>query len=99
MKYVLMLNDMREPHIENLRAVKVSNDRAELAKFVTDEKVPPYRSEGGQHGWSKVFREGGPLEWFNAPHTLEADNDYWGGIWTAPDAVPDEVILASRVGR
>jgi hypothetical protein len=63
----LVLNPMTGP-CEHSVVVLTSKDRAELEKALTDEKVEPYRD--GR--WTKVYRAGGPLEWYNV---LPADFD------------------------
>jgi hypothetical protein len=60
---VLMLNDMRAAQIENLSLVAFAESAEELEDFVRAELVPPYRDGH----WGKMFRAGGPLEWFNPP--------------------------------
>lgn len=81
MKYALLLNDMREPNIENIQIVKLSDARQELVNYYKSLLVEPYTD--GQ--WRKAFKKGSELEWFNPAVTLENDNDYWGGIWQVDD--------------
>lgn len=57
---VLLMNDMRSDHFEILRHV-ARGTAAELQAFVSAETVDFYRD--GR--WAKVFRKGGPLEWYN----------------------------------
>ena len=75
---ILYLNDMRSPQIEMLRHVVKAATKEELKAFLARERVESYRD--GR--WGKVFREGGPLEWFNEPwahderrHFVEIDVD------------------------
>lgn len=61
--YILRLNDMRTPKIEMYEVVAKSEDPEKLEQWMLSEKVEPYREDN----WGKVFRKGGPLEWYNAP--------------------------------
>jgi hypothetical protein len=61
--YALLLNPMTD-RTEAVRLVAVSDNRSELESLLTSEKVEPYSDDGR---WRKVYRQGGPLEWFNAP--------------------------------
>jgi len=58
-----MLNDMRSDHVEVLQPVFRAKTKAALLGLLAVERVPFYTD--GQ--WSKVFRQGGPLEWYNLP--------------------------------
>jgi hypothetical protein len=58
--FVLVLNDMRSPKSETLDNV-AKGTREELIALYRSERVEVYRD--GK--WHKVFRKGGPLEWFN----------------------------------
>jgi len=69
--------------------VKVSTNRQELVDWVESLKVPSYSEDG----WQKSFQKGSELEWYNPPHNLEKDNDFWGGIYTFKDEAPDEAIM------
>lgn len=80
MTWILSLNHMRE-RTEERRNVACADTRAALEAFVAAERAPaPYteleeaRHVVGRDGdyvtpwkWHKVFRKGGPLEWFNPP--------------------------------
>ena len=82
---------MREPNIENIRCVKVSQNKQELIDWCNSllaEK--PYETDDR---WGKVFKQGSELEWFNPVGNLEIENDFFGGIWTFKDEAPDEEIL------
>lgn len=59
--FVLILNDMRDPKIEMLTEVARARTKIELEDMLINESVDFYKD--GQ--WSKTFRKGGPLEWFN----------------------------------
>lgn len=66
--HVLCLNDMRGPKFE-VRTPVCTGTRKQLEELVSRETVPGYRD--GE--WSKTFRAGGTLEWFNRPMTFDAD--------------------------
>jgi hypothetical protein len=73
--FVLTLNDMRDAHYEDLSLVCTAPTKEELEAFLEREKVEPYKGEGpntyrGSIEYSKTFREGGPLEWFNSPSSV-----------------------------
>jgi hypothetical protein len=61
--WILNLNDMRFPHIEELTFVCWANSIEELKEFVNQETVEYYRDDK----WGKTFRKFGPLEWYNRP--------------------------------
>lgn len=92
--FALLLNDMREPHIENLQIVKIEMSRKPLLDWYRDLAVQPYTDpKDGKTGagglttsWKKYFRRGSELEWFNPNESMGRDvlNDYWGGIWLLP---------------
>ncbi len=62
--WFLLLNYMRENHVEHLRPVAFGPTRESLEALIQRETVEPYVT-GGR--WHKTFREGGPLEWCNRP--------------------------------
>lgn len=70
--YFLILNDMRGSY-ERDTMIAASFDRDKIVKFITSEMVEPYDDcpsmddYGNVHKWHKVFKKGGPLEWFNPP--------------------------------
>lgn len=64
--YYLELNDMRSPKIEHSKLIAFSSTQEALEKFLADEQVPGY-SDGR---FSKGYRQGGPLEWYNAPSSF-----------------------------
>ena len=64
MMWVLLLNDMRSSHFEDVHPVFRAETREELDRLLQSEKVSSYRD--GR--WAKSFRQGGPLEWFNYPY-------------------------------
>jgi hypothetical protein len=61
--WILQLNDMRMPKVEMMDAVARADTKEELLSLLEREKVEPYSDDR----WGKVFRKGGPLEWFNPP--------------------------------
>lgn len=65
-KWVLRLNNMRDSNYEIQTPVCYADTQEELQRFVEEERVEPY-SDGR---WGKVFKRGGPLEWFNPPGSL-----------------------------
>jgi hypothetical protein len=68
----LVLNMMRNK-TESLTLVCVSNNRQEIEDLLAAERVEPYSDVGpGAFGdydqtFYKVYRRGGPLEWYNPP--------------------------------
>jgi hypothetical protein len=82
MKYGLLLNDMRQPNIENIAIVKISDNRQELIDWYTAQLAEKPYQDGR---WGKVFKPGSDLEWYNPVHDLGRNNDYWGGIWEVKD--------------
>lgn len=65
--FVLMLNDMRSSNIENLKPVVRAETAEEIESFLERETVDNYRDDR----WSKVYKQGGPLEWYNPPWSFE----------------------------
>jgi hypothetical protein len=65
--YILRLNDMRAANVENLQPVARAETNEELQRFINGEKVDLYQD--GK--WAKVYKKGGPLEWYNAPYNFE----------------------------
>lgn len=59
--FVLFLNHMTGSY-ENSVAIARAGSREALEALLVRERVEPYRDGN----WSKTFRRGGPLEWFNA---------------------------------
>lgn len=60
--WCLYLNNMRCGKFEHMEPV-VRGEVADLEALLARERV-----EGYMDGrWGKVFRKGGPLEWYNAP--------------------------------
>ena len=65
--YILQLNDMRSANVENLQKVARAETSEELQRLLDSEKVESYND--GR--WHKSYRQGGPLEWYNAPYNFE----------------------------
>lgn len=62
--WLLNLNDMRSPKIEILKNVARAESINDLKILLERERVPEvYREDG----YCKIFRKGGPLEWYNYP--------------------------------
>jgi hypothetical protein len=59
---------MRASRVEALSEVAFANTREELVEFLGEQHVGHYRDDDR---WNKVYRKGGPLEWFNPPFRLE----------------------------
>lgn len=70
--WVLLLNDMRAPKVEILSPVVRADTREALEAFLKREEVEAY-TDGR---WGKVYRKGGPLEWFNRPWDFEANRHF-----------------------
>lgn len=68
MTWVLCLNDMRSAQVENIRPVCRAETKERLVAYLESEAVPGGYQDGQ---WSKAFRAGGPLEWFNPPWDFE----------------------------
>lgn len=58
----LLLNPMTD-RTEATRLVAIAEYRSEIESLLRDERVEPYKDDN----WHKVYRKGGPLEWYNAP--------------------------------
>lgn len=85
--YFLRLNHMRSS-CESGRILAASFDRDKLVSFLQAERVEPYVDNSGLeddygsvHSYTKFFRKGGPLEWFNdVPHPHALPNSFGHGI-------------------
>ncbi len=71
--WVLYLNPMRD-RTEARHPICRAETREALEAFLARETVEPYTDEepdlyfpSGVKRWSKVFRKGGPIEWYNPP--------------------------------
>jgi hypothetical protein len=69
MIFVLLLNDMRNAHAENVEPVARASTSDALMRYEASERVDPYIEPGensyGTTTFGKCHRKGGPLEWFN----------------------------------
>ena len=65
--FILQLNDMRSANVENIQFVARAETKEELEQFLEREKTEVYIDSK----WSKNFRAGGPLEWFNPPYSFD----------------------------
>lgn len=80
--WVLLLNDMRSSKVEVLQPVFRHETKEKLKDYLEQQKVPGYQTtmerfgDGPKgigtekiiHTFNKGFKQGGPLEWFNAPN-------------------------------
>jgi len=71
MVWILNMNDMRSAHVEEKSPAFKAETRQQLIDFMARERVESYRD--GK--WGKVFRVGGPLEWFNEPYEWQLERD------------------------
>jgi hypothetical protein len=90
--YALYLNMMRD-RAERMDLLATSEDLQRLQDYVHNELVQPYDDEGpggffnGTQTFHKVYRKGGPLEWYNPPAGLGLENftSFTGGIRKIPN--------------
>lgn len=82
--YFLRLNHMRSS-CESGQILAASFDRDKLFQFLHSERVEPYVDNpgieddyGNVHAYNKVFRKGGPLEWYNDVMYHDASPDPFG---------------------
>ena len=60
---------MRSENVESMVDICLADTPADLVKFVQQELSPkPYKEES----YRKVFKKGGPLEWFNPPVSADS---------------------------
>ena len=69
--WVLWLNPMTA-NFERRSPVAWAETKEALDRFVAAEKVEAYKDGP----WHKVFRQGGPLEWFNPPEGIFLEGSY-----------------------
>ena len=93
--FALLLNDMRQPNIENIQVVRTAGTTDELAEWMKSQLAEQPWDDGR---WRKAFKPGSELEWFNPPVDLCKLNDYWGGIWEVPDDTPVGAGLFKGMG-
>jgi len=89
--WVLLLNDMRSPNIENLSIVGRAETREQIEQFLASEKVDGYND--GR--WGKSYRAGGPLEWFNPPWDFES-HKHFVNVGTIDDAIRNAAMTWER---
>lgn len=84
--YGLVLNMMRD-RMERADLVACSDSLEELKQFEAGERVDEYVDggfsgfDGGSQKFRKVYRKGGPLEWYNPPDSMDrADPDFGHGV-------------------
>lgn len=75
--YSLHMNNMMSPKIEITEMVVVATDLDALKKYVEDQKAPEHWRDGQ---WSKVFKKDSPLEWYNAPGSLDEMSPFNDGV-------------------
>lgn len=91
--YVLYMNHVRD-RWEDSTNVAVSTDYQQLVDWVNSFRVEPYRSEKdlqvfGQ-SFLKVYAEGSPLEYYNAPDSL--DLEQYNGKGITFDWIPLQIL-------
>jgi hypothetical protein len=79
--YILQLNPITS-NAEHVVPVARAETREELLALLQREKVEPYREPADSHRWYKVYRKGGPLEWYNDPGPMMQP-------WIGVDAILD----------
>lgn len=94
--WILSLSNMTGSKYENsLQPVAWADTREELEALMERERVEPYKDDR----FSKSFRKGGPLEWFNPPHL--GDDDFFGILYinnygTREEKVQSAIQAAER---
>lgn len=73
--YCLIMNPMTD-RAESGRISVMSFDKDRLVKFYEDEISEPYDDDR----FRKVFKKGGPLEWYNPLWTLEGVDSFGHGL-------------------
>ena len=66
--FVLILNDMRSSQIEIVNPRFRAETKRELEAFLESEEVEKYTTD---NRWAKSYRQGGPLEWYNHPFSMD----------------------------
>ncbi len=72
--YKLVLNHVRDK-CEESRIVAISGNYNKLVEFYNSCLAPEPWRDGR---YSKVFKEGSPLEWYNPANIELNKTDYWG---------------------
>jgi len=99
------MNKMTFPKIEMTELVVLATDRQVLKDYVEEQKAPEHWRDGQ---WGKMFKKGSPLEWYNAPHSLDemsiwndGVNEEWVRLHVMQDFIqenPHIVDLTQLVG-
>lgn len=91
--WALCLNPMRG-QAEERTPVARANTKEALERFLAQEKVEPYDDISDNmnfpdrpYTYRKVFRKGGPLEWFNWPMQPEPTGNHFQQIPSEEDFV------------
>ena len=66
--YKLILNDMRDAHVETCTIAAISTEYEKLVEWYNSQLAPKVWRDGR---WGKTFVEGSPLEWYNPAADLE----------------------------
>lgn len=94
--FVLVLNDMRAPRIEYGDHVAKAATREDLVAYYVSLLVGPY-SDGK---YSKYFKKGSPLEWYNPINDIRGDpNSFGHGIheMLTVDAVREKLRVSMEI--
>ena len=83
--WVLLLNDMRSAQVEILQPVYRADSKEKLISCLEAESCKAYRTD---NRWNKMFKCGGPLEWFNPPWNFE-DPRHFVNVGT-PDSAAEQ---------
>lgn len=98
--YILELNNMLDPKIEQLRVVAVSDTEEKLKEWYENELAEEaYEEDGvtvlGKRVLRKVFKKDGPLEYYNI---LELSG-HVGEEWVDVVAIPDIIHNYNWIGE
>lgn len=94
--YTLVLNDMRSAKIENLTLTPYIATEMEVLEEWVESQMSDGKWQDGN--WSKVFKKGSELEWFNRPSDLDGLNNEFGeGIrWEWVEQEQLEILLEDK---
>ncbi len=97
--FVLFLADVRD-NVDNAQPIAVFSEKEKLVAWynsmLTSSWVDNEESTdffGRSHDYTKTFKKGSALEWFNPPHSLD-EIDAFGGVqerWY--DQIPEQSIF------